>query len=218
MTANVELLTKEQRLDEILSREITGDRTSLKEAVQLLELLVADHSRFFRAWMLLGRMRRRLGERELALHAFEMAEDILPLQSAATIESAVELCFLCQFNLAAAKLNKVLERKPQQLSALFNLGVLYQQQHNWDASIATFQTILSVEPDHFLAALKIAIAHKQSNRLEKAQSHFLELSKKYPDQPQPYIELGFLSRQQQSHRQAIEAFEHALPLNQLPAR
>jgi len=203
----VEPTVQKQRLTDALKLVKNDDLTA---AIASLRSLLDEAPRFSRGWIALGKLYRQLGERRQALQAFQSVEKIAPNHSTAAIEGALELKALGKLGAAVAKLERVLNRQPENPSALFNLGLLYEKKKQREKAIAAFSKTISVNPDHFWARLHLAIAYRYSGQTERAQPLLETLLKTHPENSQVYFECGLASRKKGDAKKAASFFEQAV--------
>ena len=76
---------------------------------------------------------------------------------------------------------KVLEINPKNVEAAFRLGEFSLQTGQIDKAIQRFETVLSVENDHYPAMYGLAVALAQANRSGEAKSYLEQVIDKTPE-------------------------------------
>lgn len=80
------------------------------------------------------------------------------------------------------KLRGILEKDPENQTALFNLGTLSMQSGQYDKAVERFQSILNLDPKHSQALFYLGISYMNLGDNEKARSQFLKV-KELDDDP-----------------------------------
>lgn len=214
MNPIVELTTQQKRLRKAMALVAHKE---LKTAQGYLQTLLAEFPHFFQGWIELGRVQRRVGKRTQALASFEMAQKIAPNHPVAAVEIAVELESNGRLEAAVGKLDEAAKRHPENVSVLFNLGLLYKKQQRREDAIATFQQAVSLSPDHFRSQFQLALLFRESGQMKLAESTMIQLSTTYP-KSEVYFEIGLISRHQGDRPKALSFFEQAERCAQSPAQ
>lgn len=82
----------------------------------------------------------------------------------------------------------------------------------YDLAVATYKQIPNDSPDYHAAELGRAEALRRSAKPDAAIEVLEKLAKDYPSQPQAFVALGDLQRQQEAYDRAATAYDKALQL------
>ncbi|MCV2888085.1 tetratricopeptide repeat protein [Ruegeria aquimaris] len=104
--------------------------------------------------------------------------------------------------------------RPDHIDALLMTAGLLEEMGQFDLAEATYKQIPSDSPDYHAAELGRAEALRRAAKPDAAIEVLEKLAKEYPNQPQAYISLGDLQRQQESYDKAAVAYDRALELTE----
>lgn len=108
---------------------------------------------------------------------------------------------------------QVLSIQPQQVDALYLLGLLKLQLGDLPNAAASLSNVATLAPDHVDAHLHLGIALAQQGQAERAMFHFSKAKTLAPENPAPYFNMGFTYIGLEKYEAAVVEFENALKLN-----
>ncbi|MEG3641119.1 tetratricopeptide repeat protein [Magnetococcus sp. PR-3] len=108
---------------------------------------------------------------------------------------------------------RILQLDPTQITAHYNLGVIYYQKAQWPQAAQQFQAYRAQQPGHFNALNNLIHAWQNMGELAQALTLSKQLLAEHPERYQGYITLGVLRAAMQEHAAAIQAFDQALSLD-----
>lgn len=100
--------------------------------------------------------------------------------------------------------------RPDHIDALLMTAGLLESLGQYDLAVATYKQIPSDSPDYHAAELGRAEALRRSAKPDAAIEVLEKLAKDYPTQPQAFVALGDLERQQEAYDRAAAAYDRAL--------
>lgn len=108
---------------------------------------------------------------------------------------------------------QVLSIQPQQVDALYLLGLLKLQLGDLPNAAASLSNVVTLAPDHVDAHLHLGIALAQQGQAERAMFHFSKAKTLAPENPASYFNMGFTYIGLEKYEAAVVEFENALKLN-----
>ncbi|AAV93635.1 TPR domain protein [Ruegeria pomeroyi DSS-3] len=102
--------------------------------------------------------------------------------------------------------------RPDHIDALLMTAGLLESLGQYDLAVATYKQIPNDSPDYHAAELGRAEALRRSAKPDAAIEVLEKLAKDYPSQPQAFVALGDLQRQQEAYDRAATAYDKALQL------
>ena len=87
---------------------------------------------------------------------------------------------------------KVIEKNPSHQDALFNLGVVYQNNSNFDRATFYYQKVKDINNKNFFATYNIAICFNYLNKQNQSYNAYKECIQLNPNYPDTYINLSSL--------------------------
>ncbi len=127
-----------------------------------------------------GNVRLALGDAEGAICDQTRSIDLLPLEIDPHLNRGIAEEYLGQWDLATLDYQWILEREPDNSSALYNLGNVMAAQQDWLQSKAFFKQALITRPDFVMARSSKALASYQLNQFDEAEKELRTLIRKYP--------------------------------------
>lgn len=118
---------------------------------------------------------------------------------------------------AIAWVQRIIELKPADLSALSLLANLYTTASEVEKAVAVYRNILTIEPGNANAMLMLGVLYAGSEREEQAQTVFEELVALHPEFFLGHYYLARVYRDMGAMDQALAAYDRALELNWTPA-
>lgn len=118
-----------------------------------------------------------------------------------------------QFAEAERRYQAVLEQQPNQLNALYLLGLLAHQIGNLPVAIAYYQSALEAHPDYADAHNNLGAALQQQGKLEAAIGHYQAALRLQPNNASALVNLGATLQQQGNLQAAIGRLQKALQVN-----
>jgi tetratricopeptide (TPR) repeat protein len=111
------------------------------------------------------------------------------------------------FGQAVESFQEVLERDPEHVSAMTNLGATYYNLNQLDLAIAQYQRALELEPDDAGIRSNLAAAHVQAGEWALALEQYEAAIELDPQLAQAHFGLGVVALHRENRERAIEAFE-----------
>jgi Flp pilus assembly protein TadD len=112
-----------------------------------------------------------------------------------------------EFEKARAEFEAVLEKDPDNVSAMSNLGVVYYQLGRLDDAIGQYTRALELEPEDADIRSNLAAAYVQKDQLDLALQQFQRAVELNPGLAEAYFGLGVVHLQLDNTEAAILAFE-----------
>ncbi len=130
----------------------------LREAIALYEQVLAFAPELADTWYNLGWLRRRVGEPEAALSAYDEALSRgAPGGEEIHLNKAIILSEdLRQPDAARRELERALRLDPAYTPALLNLGNLCEELGDSEGAISAYERVLALQPDHAIALSRLA--------------------------------------------------------------
>lgn len=138
-----------------------------------------------------GSMLRDEGDWEGAVPYIEKGVELSPDYSDAKVRLAEAYFNLKRYPEAVAIASEVIEKEPNNISALqFRGSALGASGHTKEAA-EDFKKILATDPENLHGIFNLGVAYKEANMLNEAIETFSLLISKNPDFPNAYFERGF---------------------------
>ncbi|ODS30036.1 MAG: peptidase, partial [Candidatus Scalindua rubra] len=117
-------------------------------------------------------------------------------------------------NLAAAAIfyNKLLEKQPDNIDAIFLMGTLNLQQGNFDTACMLFRKTLELRPDYAIAHSNLGTALQGSGRLDEAIVNYRKAIELKPDYAEAHYNLGNALKEQRKLEEAVTSYRRAIEL------
>lgn len=121
---------------------------------------------------------------------------------------------------AMIHLKKAIEIHPQYKNAYLLLGNGYYYLKDYDASIATYLKVLTIDPYYDEAENNLHLAYREAGRIAGAEKNDIDLAKKYlfkaldlkPNDYETVSLMGIAYGNEGNHKMAVEFFEKAVLL------
>lgn len=108
---------------------------------------------------------------------------------------------------------KLLELAPDHAEMLYNLGLLHQENRNFDIAIAFYQKALTQAPENADAHFNIGNCCIRLGQPDQAIAHLRTAIRLYPGFAAAYNNLGLLLRSNGALDEAVDSFERAVQLD-----
>ena len=162
-------------------------------------------------YILLGDLYLKKQQNDMALQAFEKAQELNPADPQGYIYRARLLHHLGKAEESIAQYNELLTSQPQSIAALMGLATALESQDKTAEAIAAYKKILDLKPDFPAAANNLAwLIVSQEGDLGEALRLAMQAKQALPDQPNIADTLGWVHYKRQSYNLAISQFSHAL--------
>jgi len=99
------------------------------------------------------------------------------------------------------------------ISELFQKGINYANQNNYDAAASCFEAILVHDPDQKEAIVNSGLMHYYAGRFEKAEKFILSGLSKSPNTAESYYYLGLIYKASNNIHDAMASYQLALNCN-----
>ena len=113
---------------------------------------------------------------------------------------------------AAASFQQVIDVKPDNADAYYNLGTLNLRRNNFDAAHQYLEQTIKLRPDYPEAWNNLGMMAAQQGRAEEAVDDFQQSIRLRPNYPTAHLNLGNVYRRQKSFDKAQESLTRALAL------
>lgn len=143
------------------------------------------------AYFMKGMMYKDLHDTAKAISSMQTAVE----QDPDHYNAYVQLGLLCaaQHNpLAESYYINAIKINPNSEEAIYNLGIFYQENENWNRAIETYTTLLKVNPHHFDAHFNLGMIHAvKLNVVDDGMKYFNLAIEDNPKEPRGYYGRGF---------------------------
>ena len=127
-----------------------------------------------------GNVLLALGDKEGAIRDQNKAIELLPLEIDPHLNRGIAEEALMQWDLAKLDYQWILEREPENASALYNLGNVMAAQNDWLQSKELFNQAFLAKPDFVMARSSKALACYQLHQFDQAEKELRAVIRKYP--------------------------------------
>jgi superkiller protein 3 len=162
----------------------------LEKAVKLAPGVSDYRVRLGSAYEKLGRALQDKGDLEGAVDKFQRALQADPANDVTRNEYAFALIQIRQPDRGIQESRKVLERKPDDTSALMNIGYAYLKTGDFDGAEKVYRQAIAIDPKLAAAHYDVALALKMKDQIEAAQKEFQEAIRLDPNLSQAHYSLG----------------------------
>jgi tetratricopeptide (TPR) repeat protein len=121
-----------------------------------------------------------------------------------------ELAHAGEYEKAIGEYTAALEKEPNNVSVLTNLGVAYYNNGQLDQAIAQYQKALETAPNDADIHSNLAAAYVQQGKFDQALAEYQKAIELEPKLAQAHYGLGVIYEQQGKNQEAIQAFEKFL--------
>ncbi|MFJ7216097.1 tetratricopeptide repeat protein [Amycolatopsis sp. NPDC098790] len=147
---------------------------------------------------------------EEALTVLQRVLDIDPRHSWALRSRVLTLRRLRRYDEASAAAQEAIDRRPGDLDALLWMGWVYSHQLRHEEALVWYDRALESDPRYALAWEWRATASRMLRRFEEAEAAVREAIKLRPNEPGPFLEMGWVHTSQFQYAKALHWFERAL--------
>ena len=169
--------TLQSLFERALEKSSKGDcLAALKDWEKFLEISPRDPAAISNR----GNCLLLLGDAEGAIDAQSEALELLPFNQDAHLNRGIAEEALHQWDAAENDYLWILERNPDESSALYNLGNVKASQGDWTAAKTLFEKASLVRPEFAMAQSNKALVEYQLGELDQAQSDLRLIIRKYP--------------------------------------
>ncbi len=144
---------------------------------------------------------------QLALTVIDRAVQLFPDSISAQLKYAELQLILRQYDMLSVTLRQVLEREPQNIEALFLLGMMYQEQDNLPRATLAFQTIVEIDSEQAEAWNMLGNLYDLQGD-PKALQCFENAVRVDPNYPQGWHSKAFYLQNNDRIEEAIAIYEH----------
>ncbi|MEM8832198.1 MAG: tetratricopeptide repeat protein [Cyanobacteria bacterium P01_G01_bin.19] len=179
------------------------------EAIASLKELLQENQTLMSAWLELGLIYRRKGDRNLAFDTFAQAIKIAPKNQKIILELAREQFNLNQLENCRNNLVKLLNINPQNVKGILKLGELERKEQKRDRALQLFQKALEIDSQEIWANIHYAIELKHLGQYEEAKRQLEQALEYAPRNFRVLMELGYLERKLGEPELALQWFTRA---------
>jgi len=131
----------------------------------------------------------------------EEMQTALEYQRTGAVEKAANTCI------------EVLKVQPDNVDALFMLGVIFAQGGFYDYAIDCFQEAVRIKPNHIGAYYNLGNVYRDKEQIDGAMKCYQKVIQINPDYADAYINLGILFRQKERFDEEIAAYQKAIRID-----
>ncbi len=113
---------------------------------------------------------------------------------------------------AEQRYRQILAHQPDQVDALYLLGVVAYQTGQAEAAIAQYRQAIALNPDHAEARCNLGVALRQQGEVEAAIAEYQRAIALKPNYVEAYFNLGNALRDRQQWNEAVEQYQQAIAL------
>ena len=162
-------------------------------------------------YLLLGDLYLKKKQNDLALQAFEKAQELNPGDPQGYVLQARLLHLLGRTEESITHYNELLASQPRSIPALMGLATALESQGRIEEAMTAYKKILAFQPDFPAAANNLAwLIVEQNGDLGEALRLAMQAKQAMPNQPNIADTLGWVHYKRESYALAISQFRHAL--------
>ncbi len=180
------------------------------QAINQIQELLAEFPNFIAAWIELGLIYRRQGDRHSALNTFTSALKFAPDNQEIKLKLSAEQLHFNQFDNCRQIVNELLRINPQNVAALIRLGEIYHQQQKRTEALQLFEQALAIDPQAIWASIHLATELKHFGRFDEAAQQLQQALEYHPHNFKLLMKLGALERQRHQQEAASKWFSLAI--------
>lgn len=189
-------------------------RAQSAEAIPLLRRILVAQPANPTAHAMLASLEYRQGAFAQAAQDFAAAQPVLGTQPAAVMEYAIALARVNQLPDAMTQFRRVLDLRPQDAAARYDLALVQWHAQDSAGALATLQPMLDAGSSDSRAYRLAAAIHEANNETPVAVELLRKAIAEYPDVVENYVEFANLSSKHGSYAVGIDIVN--LGLKQLP--
>lgn len=154
----------------------------------------------------------KAGDAVRALAAIEPALQLQQENGALWCTRGIAHRLALSFDAARADYLRAIELNPVDVRALGNLGEWYLARNDPKQALAWLDTAFRLDPQYYEVRVNRVAAYIELHRLEQAHAEALRLIEDFPDQPEPYGNLGNVLYSQGKLAEAIVQYKKAVTI------
>lgn len=189
--------------------EIFKEEMHFREAVPLLEQVIALEPHLPIAYLQLGTALSALKEYEKAAPVLQKAVEMRPDLIIPRYQLASALFETGDFSGAAVQYEAVMSRSPEWAEARFSLATTYARLDRLADAIKEYEKVIASRPNHYGAHLLLGRAQTLTGKPEAALANLNKAAELQPKSPEPHAFLADayaqLGREQDAARERAEA-------------
>ncbi len=184
------------------------DEGMLRRAIDQYKQITSQDSKDIESWVMLGRLLKLTQNSGDSENAFQKALDQDPDNEDALSGLAMLYADSGDSKRASALLEKLTKKNPNP-RAFALLAANYEQMHEYALAASAYRQALQLDPNR--AEIKQALAQDLalSNQLDDALKLYQEVSQANPQDPQPYLRMSQIYRQQKKFDLARQTIDKA---------
>lgn len=158
---------------------------------EMLDRALKVDPRNAKAFFMKGMMYKDMGDTARAISSMQSAVEKEPDYYNAYIQLGV-LCAAQHNPLAESYYLNAININPGSEEAIYNLGMFYQGEHNWNRAIETYTTLLKLNPKNFDAHFNLGYIHSQElGAVDEGMKYFELCIDDNPKEPRGYYGVGW---------------------------
>jgi tetratricopeptide (TPR) repeat protein len=127
-----------------------------------------------------------------AVNDYNRAIQLMPTDARSRSQRGYAYAALGEPDKAMADFEEALKLNPKEGAALLGRAELRRTKKDWSAALADYEAALAIAPDDFRGLLGRAATYFGSGAYDKALTAYVEVEKRYPDEPQPFNDHAWL--------------------------
>jgi tetratricopeptide (TPR) repeat protein len=165
--------------------------TKYEDELKLINMALKVDIHNSQAYFMKGMMYKDLHDTAKAISSMQTAVEQDPDHYNAYIQ--LGLLSAAQHNpLAESYYINAIKINPNSQEAIYNLGMYYQENENWNRAIETYTTLLKINPHHFDAHFNLGMIHAvKLNVVDQGMNYFNQAIEDNPKEPRGYYGRGY---------------------------
>jgi tetratricopeptide (TPR) repeat protein len=198
----------------MLQAEQLQAQGQLAEAERLYRQIINATQDFHPAYHSLGLLAQNVGKHALAVDL---------ISHAITLEGTVALYHsnLCEILRRLGRLDEAIEAgkrairlNPNNVNALYNLGLALADSKDWDAAVENYQRVLELNPEHGLASNNLGAAFEKMGKMDEAEKAYARAVAIDPRHAEAQNNLGAIYSERGDLDEARQCFSAAIEAKQ----
>lgn len=179
---------------ELNQLEIQSAPTRVRQSILDLQQTMQQDSQDWARHLNLGKLLRRIGDRDRALNEIRKVIEWMPHHEEARFLEGSLLDELGRSNEAERALREAIRLQPLFPEAHNGLGLTLASQGRFADALVSYQEALRLKPDFSTAHINLGLALSRLGRTEEAKDHYRQAIRLKPESVGAYVNLGKLLR------------------------
>jgi Flp pilus assembly protein TadD len=182
------------------------DKNDFEAAIAPLQKVLAEKPEFAYAHFQLAYVYTALKRKDDARGEYERTISLDPKMAEAYLNLGILLMYKPDFPAAVTTLRKAVELMPGQPEVLYELAVAQNRSLDDEGAEESFEALLRLDPDHYVANVKVGEYLMGKNKLQEAEARFRHALEIDPDQGGGLGELAVCLEAQKKKAEAVDAY------------